>query len=204
MRKRSTISGFELPTPWAIRTPAPEPERVHALFACGGGQGCDDGAKPCGHHACEFGNCAAWPKPAAPELSGSLLGRMIADIDAEAGLLAPEPAREDALPEGWTASNETHFMHDATGSSAWVSSDCRGRYGYRPNGDAGFGYAATRAEAMAAALGFWLVQGPDGWSWCRVESPDLAHAGDPRESREAAALFALAFDAKQRTAASTA
>lgn len=177
----------DLPKPWAIRTPKPtqRPElRLGLLTEAEIARwtwhsGREDGACEHGYHDCHV--CKVPGAKAAAE----------------------PPKAEDVLPEGWYTPYENKHIH-APSRAAVMFNDCRGDWGWWAPDE---GYRnpdenrATRAEAMAAALGFTVEPHAeiDGFYWAHKSPPNGIQASRGGfASPEEAACHALAFDADQR------
>lgn len=174
--------GYAKPRAWMIRTPAQQqrPELKLELLTDDEvddrekwldyvGASEEDGAcNGCGLHIC---NCERAPKA--------------------------EPAA-DALPEGWrhepTDGYAEGYKHV---SGADVFRRIGGNRGWMVSGCPGSEFA-TRAEAMAAALGFTIDgDAQHGYCYLRDDFP-RDHEQTVMANAESAALAALAFDADQR------
>lgn len=120
-------------------------------------------------------------------------------------------AASEALPGGWTAPVRPYdnYAH-VTGAQAWTVPDERQERGahhwwWAPNAVDPGKRADTRAEAMAAALGFAIgAEHGNQFHWCRPDTRDFCCAEKTTSfaTAELAALNALRFDAEQRRTAS--
>lgn len=152
---------------------------------------CDGKCSKCNYAQC---SCAV----AKPGDKIARLGNLVQEKPEHQPAVAGAPA--DDLPEGWRDVNEHYgyvacFEHTATQMLVWqVDGSERWRFTTATRGGCNEDMSvATRAEAMASALGYEIGSDGDGHYWQTTGHGEFAFG-----TAEAAALAALKYDAEQR------